>query len=163
MADTNLLAEENRALRQQLAQTHRSLAEAEARYDAVFNSTLSLTSICTADGIVVDVNRATLQALDLPIEAFVGRYLWESPWLAKNPVEAAKIEQALKSHRGRWVEYESAALSRKGDWRVFRFTLRPYRSYVRNEARFLVLEVQDLTGPHGPSEARPAWARAPAE
>jgi PAS domain S-box-containing protein len=132
-------------LQQQLAQRSRSLEEAEARYNAVFNSALSPMSICTIDGVILDVNRATLQAIDMPIEAFVGKHLWESPWFAANPAEAAKAQTAITRHRGQYVEYESRVLSRSAEWRTFQFALRPYRSYVGAEARFMVLEVRDLT------------------
>lgn len=157
MSDRNLLAQENAALRQQLAQRSRSLQEAEARYDAVFNSSLSLMSICTTDGIVLDVNGAALRAIGLPIEAFVGKHLWESPWFAKNPEEAGKIERAITLRRGQYLEYESLVLSRTGEWRRFQFILRPYSSYVGATARFLVLEVRDVTpvdagAPHGAAE-----------
>jgi PAS domain S-box-containing protein len=145
MPDLNQLAREIATLRQQLAQQSRSLHEAEARYDAIFNSAMSLISICTTDGVILDVNRTALQAMDLPIEDFVGKHLWESPWFAANPSEAAKLETAIRRLRGQYVEYESNVLSRNGVWRVCQFILRPYRSYVGTDARFLVLEVRDLT------------------
>jgi PAS domain S-box-containing protein len=157
MSDLKQLAQENAALRQQLAQRSRSLQEAEARYDAVFNSALSLMSICTTDGMILDVNSAALRAIGLTIEAFIGKHLWESPWFAKNPEEAEKIERAITERRGQYMEYESRVQSRKGDWRVYQFILRPYRSYVGTEARFLVLEVRDVTG-----HAEPAPQGAPA-
>ena len=87
MTDPSLLAQ-IAALQQQLAQRSRSLADAEARYNAVFNSALSPMSICTTDGVILDVNQAALRAIGLPIEAFVGKHLWESPWFAENPAEA---------------------------------------------------------------------------
>lgn len=145
MVERAQLVQEIAGLQQQLAQRSRSLEEAEARYDAIFNSALSLLSICTTDGIVLDVNRAALQAVGMPIEAFVGKHLWESPWFAANPEEGAKIETALTRHRGQYVEYESEVVAARGERRTFRFSLRPYKSYVGSEARFLVLEVQDLT------------------
>jgi len=154
MAELAQLAQENAALRQQLVQRSKSLEEAEARYDAIFNSALTLLAVCTTDGILLDVNRAALQVTGFPIEAFVGKHLWESPWFASNPEEAAKIEAALLRHRGQYAEYDSEILSRKGEPRTYRFTLRPYRSYVGNEARFLILEVHDLTGPRGKGAAR---------
>lgn len=156
MSDLSQLARENAALRQQLAQRSRSLQDAEARYDAVFNSALSLMAICTTDGMILDVNRAALAAIDLPIEAFVGRHLWESPWFAKNPEEAARIEREITRYRGQYVEYESAVLTRKGDWRIFNFILRPYRSYVGTEARFLVLEVREVASLQGKTVTRSA-------
>lgn len=145
MPDLNLLMQENAALRQQLQQRSRSLDEAEARYDAVFNSSFSLLSICTIDGMLLDVNRAALQAIGRPIEEFVGKHLWESPWFAENPAEAERIEREVTRHRGQYVEYESRILSRAGEWRIVQFMLRPYRPYVGGEARFLVLEVRDVT------------------
>ncbi|CAN7551379.1 PAS domain-containing protein [Phenylobacterium sp. LjRoot219] len=144
MTDANL-AREVAALRQQLAQRSRSLEEAEARYHAVFNSALNPMSICTTDGIILDVNQAALRAIGVQIEAFIGKHLWESPWFAQNPQEAAKVETAITRHRGQYIEYESDVLSPSGERRTFQFVLRPYRSYVGADARFLVLEVHDNT------------------
>lgn len=148
MPDLSLLMQEIATLKQQLAQRSRSLAEAEARYDAVFNSALSLMAICTIDGILLDVNRAALQAIGLPIEDFIGKHLWESPWFAENPAEAARIEHEMTLHRSQYVEYETQIISRLGERRRVQFTLRPYRPYVGAEARFLVLEVRDVTPVH---------------
>lgn len=144
MTDANL-AREVAALRQQLAQRSRSLEEADARYHAVFNSALNPTSICTTDGIILDVNLAALRAVGAPIEAFIGKHLWESPWFAQNPQEAAKVETAVTRHRGQYIEYASDVPSPSGERRTFKFVLRPYRAYVGADARFLVLEVHDIT------------------
>jgi PAS domain S-box-containing protein len=148
MPDIDQLAREVAALRQQLAQRSRSLEEAEARYHAVFDSALSHMSICTIEGVILDVNRAALQAIGAPIEDFVARHLWESPWFAANPAEAAKVEEAVRRFRGHYVEYESSVPFRNGEVRTCLFMLRPYRSYVGGNARFLVLEVRDVTAEH---------------
>jgi PAS domain S-box-containing protein len=145
MANLEQLTREIAALRQQLVQRSRSLEEAEARYHAVFDSALSNMSICTIEGVILDVNRAALQAVGFPIEEFVGKHLWESPWFAANPDEAIKVETAVRRFRGQYVEYESSVPFRNGDRRICQFILRPYRSYVGGAARFLVLEVRDLT------------------
>jgi PAS domain S-box-containing protein len=164
MPDFEQLAREIASLQQQLAQRSRSLEEAEARYHAVFDTALSHMSICTIDGVILDVNRAALQAIGASIEAFVGKHLWESPWFAANPAEAAKLEAAVRRFRGQYVEYESSVPFRNGDWRICQFMLRPYRSYVGSNARFLVLEVRDVTAErrraapdqlNSPSEPRP--------
>lgn len=145
MPDFDQLNREIVSLQQQLVQRSRSLEEAEARYHAVFDSALSNMSICTIEGVILDVNRAALQATGCPIEEFVGKHLWESPWFAANPDEAVKVETAIRRFRGQYVEYESSVPFRTGDWRICQFILRPYRSYVGGDARFLVLEVRDLT------------------
>jgi PAS domain S-box-containing protein len=146
MADIDQLTREIATLRQELAQRSRSLEEAEARYHAVFDSALSHMSICTLEGVILDVNRAALQAIGAPIEQFVGRHLWESPWFAANADEAAKVEAAVRRFRGQYAEYESKVRFRNGDLRTCQFMLRPYRSYLGGDARFLVLEVRDVSG-----------------
>lgn len=145
MPNLDQLTREIASLQQQLVQRSRSLEEAEARYHAVFDSALSNMSICTIDGLILDVNRAALQATGSPIEEFIGKHLWESPWFAVNPDEAIKLETAVRRFRGQYVEYESSVPFRNGDWRICQFILRPYRSYLGSDARFLVLEVRDLT------------------
>jgi PAS domain S-box-containing protein len=150
------LTREIAALQQQLIQRSRSLEEAEARYHAVFDTALSHMSICTVEGMVLDVNRAALQAIGAPIEDFIGKHLWESPWFAANPVEAAKVEEAVRRFRGQYVEYVSDVQFRNGDRRVCQFMLRPYRSYLGGEARFLVLEVRDLTAERRAADAADA-------
>lgn len=145
MPAVDQLNREIAALQQQLLQRSKSLEEAEARYHAVFDTALSHMSICTIEGMILDVNRAALQAIGAPIEDFIGKHLWESPWFAANPAEADKVEAAVRRFRGQYVEYESRVPFRNGDWRVCQFILRPYRSYVGAEARFLVLDVRDLT------------------
>jgi PAS domain S-box-containing protein len=137
------------------------LQEAEARLDAVFNSTLSLLSICTVEGMILDVNSATLRALGLPIEAFISKHVWESPWFLQNPAEAEKIERQFTVHRGQYVEYESVITDRAGVPRRFQFILRPYRSHIGTEARFLVLEVRDATPAGEPTPARGGAEHAP--
>lgn len=145
MPNLDQLTREIALLQQQLVQRSRSLEEAEARYHAVFDTALSNMSICTIEGVILDVNRAALQATGSPIEEFVGKHLWESPWFAANPEEAVKVETAVRRFRGQYVEYESRVRFRNGEWRTCQFMLRPYRSYIGSDARFLVLEVRDLT------------------
>lgn len=153
MPNLDQLTHEIASLQQQLVQRSRSLEEAEARYHAIFDTALSNMSICTIEGVILDVNRAALQATGAPIEEFVGKHLWESPWFAANPDEAIKLETAVRRFRGQYVEYESSVPFRNGDWRICQFILRPYRSYVGSDARFLVLEVRDLTAERGTAVA----------
>ena len=145
MTETERLAGENAALRRRLVEADRALDDAEARYHAIFDTALTFMSVCTTDGLVLDVNRAALRAIQLPIEAFVGQHLWETPWFARHPEQALKIRAVLTRQRGQYVEYASPVVSQAGERRMFRFTFRPYRSGRRGEARFLLFEVHDVT------------------
>ena len=161
MSDRELLLRENAALKRQLAERSR-LAEAEARYDAVFNTALNLMAICTVGGLVLDVNQTALDAAAMRIEGCVGRHLWETPWFAGNPVEAGKVEAAFVERRGQFFEYESRVRSPRGDWRHIQFTFRPVRAHVGGEVRFLVFEGRDVTKMRQAAQAAAADQLQPA-
>lgn len=145
MPDRKLLATENEGLRRQLAESARNLNQCEARYDAVFNSSHTLTSLCTVEGVVLDVNRTTLENVGVRIEDCIGKYLWECPWYATAPDEAAKIEEAIKGQPGQVVHYESCLMTPEGEPGYYDVLIRPVRNGVGGDIRLLVVEGRDLT------------------
>ena len=144
MPDRKLLATEVEVLRRQLAENARNLNQCEARYDAVFNAAQTMISLCTVDGVVLDVNRTALEVTGLGIEECVGHYLWESPWYASAPEEAAKLHDAIGKHPGQLVHYEFRVLTPEG-WGAYDIMIRPVRATVGGEVRFVVVEARDLT------------------
>ncbi|CAN7394794.1 ATP-binding protein [Phenylobacterium sp. LjRoot219] len=144
MPDRKLLATENEGLRRQLAENARNLNQCEARYDAVFNSSHTLTSLCTAEGVVLDVNRTTLENVGVRIEDCIGKYLWECPWYATAPEEAAKIEGAIRQRSGQVIQYESCLMTPEGPG-YYDVLIRPVRNGVGGDIRLLVVEGRDLT------------------
>src|SRR5262249_53628507 len=144
MPDRKLLATEVEVLRRQLAENARNLNQCEARYDAVFHAAQTMIALCTVEGVVLDVNRTALETTGLGIEACVGHYLWESPWYASAPKEAAKLSMAVQKHPGQEVHYESRVLTPEG-WGAYDVTIRPVRATVGGDVRFLVVEARDLT------------------
>lgn len=145
MPDRKLLATENEGLRRQLAESARNLNQCEARYDAVFNSSHTLTSLCTVEGVVLDVNRTTLEKVGVRIEDCIGKYLWECPWYAGAPEESARIEAAIKSRPAQVVHYESCLITADGEPGYYDVLIRPVRNGVGSDVRLLVVEGRDLT------------------
>src|SRR5438067_10446980 len=96
MPDHKLLAAESEDLKQRLVQQARALGECEARYDAVFNSSLTFICLCTVEGVVLDVSVPSLELGGVKIEDCVGKFVWEVTLYAQNPEEAAKIEASIK-------------------------------------------------------------------
>jgi PAS domain S-box-containing protein len=145
MTDRKLLATENDGLRRQLAENARNLNQCEARYDAVFHAAQTLTSLCTIEGVVLDVNRKALEAMNLRIEDCVGHYLWEMPSYAAVPDEAAKIRKAIQERPGQTVHYEFRVNTADGGWGAYDVMIRPVRDSVGDDVRFIVVEARDLT------------------
>jgi PAS domain S-box-containing protein len=145
MPDRNLLAAEKEDLTRKLAEKHRALMECEARFEAIFNSSQTFTSLCTADGVVLDVSGPSLELGDVRIEDCVGLHIWEAPIYAGHPEEAAKVRDAVHRTADGPLRYESRVCAPNGEWRTFDVTARPVRAHLGGEIRFVVLEARDLT------------------
>ena len=145
MSDRKLLVTEIEGLRRQLAENARNLNQCEARYDAVFNAAQTLISLCTVEGVILDVNRNALDTTGVRIEDCVGRYLWESPWYATAPEEGAKLKAAVQERSGQVVHYESRVVAPDGGWAAYDIMIRPVRASVGGDVRFIVVEGRDLT------------------
>jgi PAS domain S-box-containing protein len=152
MPDRKLLAAENEDLKRRVVEQVRALRECEARYDAVFNSSLTFMSVCTADGVVLDVSGPSLELGHVKIEDCVGKHLWEVPLYAANPEEAAKAKAAVEQASRRMTHYESRILAPDNEWRVFDVVIRPVRPQLGGEARFIVLEGRELTATRSAEE-----------
>ncbi|CAN7178860.1 ATP-binding protein [Phenylobacterium sp. LjRoot225] len=144
MPDRKLIAAENEELRRRCVEQARALRECEARYEAVFNSSMTFMCLCTAEGVVLDVSGPSLALGDVRIEDCVGKFIWEVPLYGGNPEEAAKVEAAVKGAARGTVHYESRILA-SNEWRVFDVVIRPVRTRLGGERRFIVLEGRDLT------------------
>jgi PAS domain S-box-containing protein len=131
-------------LKRRLAEQARALSACEARYEAVFNSSITFMSICTVEGVVLDVSGSSLALGGTPIEELVGKQVWDTPLYAPNPEQAAQLEMAIKQANGRVVQYESRLLAPDNDWRVFDLVIRPVRGSV-GAPSFIVLEARELT------------------
>lgn len=145
MPDSKLLSAEVDELKLKLAERVRSLGECEARYAAIFNSSMTFMCLCTADGMVLDVSGPSLELGAVQIEDCVGRMVWEVPLYAANQEEAAKVEAGVRAARERTVQYESRVLAPNNEWHVFDVVIRPVRNQMGQAPRFLVLEGRDLT------------------
>jgi len=145
MSDQKLLVAEIEGLRRQLAENARNLNQCEARYDAVFNAAQALISLCTVEGVVLDVNRNALQTTEVRIEDCVGRHIWECPWYETQPDEAAKLKAVIEQHPGQTIEYEGRYVTGDGGWAAYDIMIRPVRAEVGGEVRFIVVEARDLT------------------
>jgi PAS domain S-box-containing protein len=152
MADHRLLAAENEDLKRRLVEQARALSECEARYEAVFNSSLTFVSLCTADGVVLDVSGPSLELGGVPIEDCVGELVWETPLYMANPDEAGRLKEAVRRAERGQVRYETRVLAADNAWRVFEVVIRPVRAQLGGEPRFIVLEGRELTATRSAEE-----------
>jgi PAS domain S-box-containing protein len=152
MPDRRLLAAENEDQKRRLVEQARALSEAEARYEAVFNSSLTFISLCTAEGVVLDVSGPSLELGGVPIEECVGKLVWETPLYTANPEEAVRLKDAVQRADRAPVRYETRVQGADHEWRVFEVVIRPVRAHLGGDVRFIVLEGRELTATRSAEE-----------
>lgn len=128
------------------AQT-RQLEDVNARYDAVFEQD-SFAGLLSLDGVVLDVNRAWLEASGFSREEIIGKRFWEAGWWARSKGVQAWVKigfaEALQGVRFRG---ESRFFTADGRDRRIALSLTPVRR-PNGEMTFIVPSGHDVTDRH---------------
>jgi diguanylate cyclase (GGDEF)-like protein/PAS domain S-box-containing protein len=107
-------------------QAEARLAEREARFSAVFNSTVQFIGILDADGRVVEGNDAALQFAGLTNADLVGRPLWELRFFsASDQTRALAREAVLRAAAGELVHADLEILGADDRRMTVDFSLKP--------------------------------------
>jgi PAS domain S-box-containing protein len=121
-----LLRKANETLEAQVAERTRELAASRARMRTIFENSLTLQGLVGLDGIVIDVNRTSLQVIAAELSDVVGKPFAECPWFSATPGMADIVRNALSQARaGHAVRQEVLVNLPVGGWRWFDFALRP--------------------------------------
>lgn len=103
--------------------------------------------VLTADGILLECNRAALESAGLTRDDVIGKQFWETAWWAVTPRTQEELRRAIRrATRGEHVRYdvEVFAKKRSKETTVIDFTLVP----VKDESGsivFLLSEGRDIT------------------
>ena len=88
----------------------------------------------TRDGVLLDLNRASLEGIQAKLEDVVGRPFWETPWFSDTPGMPETIRQAVERAGAGEVIQQSIAVNLHDGERTFDMTLRP----VKNDAGLVI-------------------------
>lgn len=79
------------------------LRESEQRFRGIFDSIYEYTGLLTPEGVVLEVNKATLQAIDVGVADIIGKSFCETPWWAPHPASVnGKVELTYEPAGLRW-------------------------------------------------------------
>jgi PAS domain S-box-containing protein len=124
--------------------TLRRQAVAEARLDAIFNSTFEFISLLDVDGRVIEINQASLDFAKLRRADVVGRPYWEYASRPDDPQGEQRLKEAVAAARnGTFVRYE-AEMPGKGQPTIIDASLKPIFDKA-GRVVFLVAEGRDIT------------------
>ncbi len=91
------------------------LAASEKRLRDILDSIYGFVGLYTLEGTVLYVNRAPLEAADVPVEDVVGKPFWESYSWSHSPEERGRLRTAMaRAAGGEMVRYEASVLMKGG-------------------------------------------------
>ncbi|MCA9066735.1 MAG: PAS domain S-box protein, partial [Planctomycetaceae bacterium] len=103
-----------------------ALAESEARFRGIFNQTFQFIGLLSPDGVVLDANRAALQAGGVPEDQVMGRYFWDTVYWAHDPVLQERLRLAVRrAAAGEFDRFEAHHLAPDGSRILVDFSLKP--------------------------------------
>ena len=137
--------EERRAAERERKQMEHALRESDARFNAIYSTTLEYIGLLTPDGTILDCNRASLEFAGNKRQEVIGMRFWESPWFANTPGAPELLRQSIaRAAAGESVRYEALLLRPSGESIAFDFSLSPVRN-SNGDIVFLVPEGRDIT------------------
>ena len=136
------LQEMNETLEQQIAERTRELHVSDARQRAMFDTTRQLIGVFDLDGILIDANRAALDAIGATLSDVVGKAFWETPWFSGTPGMQDVVKGGLEAAKnGQNVHTEMALNLPDGSMHIYNFAMTP----VRDESGRVVEIVPEAT------------------
>lgn len=125
--------------------TSRNLRQLEDRLNAFANTSLECMGLMTADGTLIDCNRALLKFARVTREDVIGKHFAETPGFARTPGAREFIRQAIaRVAGGETFRSELSLVRLDGETVIFDFSLFPARD-ANGQVVFLVPEYRDIT------------------
>jgi PAS domain S-box-containing protein len=127
------LAEEQSALSRLTASLEKrvvdrteQLQSSETRLRAIFESSYQFQGLLSPEGMIVDANAISLEAIEAKLSDIIGKPFWEAGWFSFTPDMPERVRAATAAvAQGQVVRQELRINLPRGGWRWFDFTLRP--------------------------------------
>jgi len=107
----------------------RALRESEAHLRRVLDSLFAFVGVLTPQGVLVQANKAPLEAAGIRAEDVIGRPFWDTYWWNHDPVMVEWMQEAIERARAGQVTRADVSARMAGDSRmVIDFMLAPMRN-----------------------------------
>jgi PAS domain S-box-containing protein len=133
------LAEARELLEAAVAERTAALQQSEARVRAIFETSHSFQGLLTPDGVVLDANAISLEAIKARREDVVGKPFWETPWFTGTPGTPEAVKRAVARVAAGAAGTRPVTINLPTGERSFDFSMRP----VKNEAGKVVAIVPE--------------------
>ena len=113
----------------ELSRAINALKTSADRMRSLLQTTYIFQGYMTADGTLLDTNRASLEGVSATIDEVVGRPYWETPWFTATPGMSEQVRTAVTRAAAGEIVQQSVVLNLPDGERSFDMSLRP----VKNE------------------------------
>ena len=111
------------------AQASEQLAANEKRLREILDSLFGFVCIVTLDGILIDVNRAALEATGVSAQQVLGQPIWEAPCWAGGEAAASRLRHSVaRASSGEVIRDEAQVFAQSGELNVMDVTFGPVRN-----------------------------------
>jgi PAS domain S-box-containing protein len=126
-------------------QAEENLQQSEQKLRTIFDGTFSFIGLLTTEGILIEANRATLEAIDAELVDVMGQPFWQAPWWSHSPQLQQKLQQAIvTAAAGELVRFEAEHILANGTSIFVDFSLKPVFDDT-GKVVMLIPEGRDIT------------------
>ncbi|HEY1078376.1 MAG TPA: PAS domain S-box protein, partial [Fontimonas sp.] len=123
----------------------RALRLSEARFRAIFNSTVQFIGVMWPDGTVIEVNETALAFGGIKAVDVMGLPGWETYWWSGDPQAQERLRQAIgRAASGELVRYDEDIRGADGRYITIDFSIKPVFD-ANGEVTLLIPEGRDVT------------------
>ncbi len=124
---------------------YQKLKDRDQKIRAILNNAQQFIGLLDTDGVLIEVNQAALDFLDLNAEEVLGKYFWQSKWWTHSPSQQKRLQEAINSAaQGRVDSFEAHHVALDGSARLVICTIRPVIN-AEGKVVYLVPEGRDVT------------------
>ncbi|MGC2774721.1 MAG: ATP-binding protein [Bradyrhizobium sp.] len=118
----------NERLEAQVSERTAELQAKEARLRTIFEASYTFQALLSSDGVLLDANATSLEAIAAPLNEVAGQPFWETPWFTGTPGMPEVIRSLVDAvARGEVARQEVQLDLPVGGLRWFDFQMRPVR------------------------------------
>ena len=121
------------------------LRENEEKFHIIFDQTFEFMSVLKPDGVLINTNQISLNALGIQLPDVVGLPFWEAPWWTSSCEQQENLKQAIaQAAKGEFVRFEVTIAGHETPLRYIDLSLKPVHG-SHGQIEQLIVEGHDIT------------------
>jgi|GEM_PF-3108088 len=122
-----------------------TLQENKILLTAVLDNAFQMYGLLNPQGELITANKSAMSLTDKPLEAVIGKPIWDLPWWAHSSGEQQRLKDGVASAQlGRFSRFETTHVDLNGQIRHVDFSISPLKDEA-GSIKYLIVEGRDIT------------------